>query len=267
MKMDDNKHGLTDPFRSADDVAEAFGQVVETVVNGVEDSGADVPGLSAATTGIDLLYDPARFQRSPQERQQRLVKQVAVLIANFIGLAWCGLLAFTIADTLRTFGLIVAVPRFLREVVPDWYGGHLWMAQLLLLAALAAVGAGFVFICIRLLVSVGLSSLLTPAFEMRVADDEFVSRRITPELLGLSEEAHKTAIDAVYTSIYLASAKANREDFAMLESLLSRSDEGNVVVFLKSKVRRYPAVMHREADKFCEKSRRLMAAIGVSPID
>jgi hypothetical protein len=261
IKMNDNKHGLTEPFRSADDVAEAFGQVVETVVTGVEDSGADVPGLSAATTGIDLLYDPDRFQRSPRQRQQRLVKQIAVLIANVVGLAWCGLLAFTIADTLRTIGLITAVPRFLREVVPHWYGGHLWTAQLLLLVALAAVGAGFVFICSRLLVSVGLSSHLTPAFEMRVADDEFVSRRIIPELLGLSEETHKSAIDAVYTSIYLASAKANREDLAMLESLLNRGDERNVVAFLKSKVRQYPAVMHREADKFCEKSRKLMAAL------
>jgi len=255
------------PFKSADDAGEALGQLIEEVNSGVESAGIDTPALSVAAAGFDLLFDPARFQRSPRERQERLVKQVAILIGKAAGVAWVGLLIFTIVETLHTFGIIGAMPDFLRKPIPHWYENYSWKVQLLILAGLIPAGAAAILAFWRLLRAVGLTSRLTSAFEMKVSDDELVSRYIMPGLQGIFPDGFPadtldSSTKTVYSSIYLASPGANREDFKVLESLLKADNEKSTVAFLKSKVRGYDGVMRREADAFCAKAKGIMGRIG-----
>lgn len=255
------------PFKSADDTGEALGQLIEEVNSGVESAGIDAPALSVAAAGFDLLFDPARFQRSPRERQERLVKQVAILIGKVGSFAWLGLLIFTIVETLHTFGIIGDMPDFVRKPIPHWYENHSWKVQFLILAGLIPAGAAVILAFWRLLLAVGLSSRLTSAFEMKVSDDELVSRYIVPGLQGIFPDGFPadtldSSTKTVYSSIYLASPQANREDFKVLESLLKGDNERSTVAFLKSKVRNYDGVMRREADAFCAKSKRIMGRIG-----
>jgi hypothetical protein len=255
------------PFKSADDASEALGQLVEEGTSAVESAGVDTPALSVAAAGFDLLFDPARFQRSPRERQERLVKQVAILIGKAAALAWVGLLIFTIVETLHKLGIIGAMPDLLRKPIPQWYENHSWKVQLLILVGLIPAGAAVILASWRLLVAIGLSSRLTPAFEMKVGDDELVSRYILPGLQGIFPDGFPadrlaSSTNIVYRSIYLASPGANREDFKVLESLLKAGNERSTVAFLKSKVRDYDGVMRREADDFCAEAKTMMDRIG-----
>jgi hypothetical protein len=255
------------PFKSADDAAEALGQLTEEVKSGVESAGIDTSALSVAAAGIDLLCDPARFQRSPRERQERLMKKVAILTGKAAVLAWAALLIFTIVEILHTLGIVGSVPELFRKPIPHWYENHSWKVQLLVLAGLIPAGAAVILALWRLLLAVGHSSRLTPAFEMKVSDDELVSRYVVPGLQSIFPDGFPAArLDSstkmIYSSIYLASPGANREDFKVLESLLKSDNERTVVAFLKSKVRNYDAVMRREADDFCAKAKGLMDLIG-----
>lgn len=255
------------PFKSADEATEALGQVIEEANRTVESAGIDTPALSVAAAGVDLLFDPARFQRSPRERQERLVKQLLILIVKAALLAWLGLLIFTIVETLHTLGTIESVPELLRKPIPRWYENYSWKVQLLILAGLIPAGAVVILAFSWLLRAVGLSSRLTSAFEMKVSDDELVSRYIVPGLqriypCGFPSATLDDSTKTVYSSIYFASPGANREDFKVLESLLKSKNERSAVAFLKSKVRNYDAVMRREADDFCTKAKGIMDRIG-----
>ena len=257
----------SNPFKSADDESEAVGQLIEEATSGVENAGIDTPALSVAAAGFDLLFDPARFQRSPRERQERLVKQVAILIGKAALLAWVGLLIFTIVETLHTLGIIGPMPELFRKPIPQWYENHSWKVQFLILVGLIPAGAAVILASWRLLRAVGLSPRLTSAFEMRVSDDELVSHYIVPGLQGIfpngfpADRLHSST-KIVYRSIYLASPGANREDSKVLESLLKAGNERSTVAFLKSKVRDYDGVMRREADAYCAEVKTMMDLIG-----
>jgi len=254
-------------FEHADETAEAAGDLLELVEDGTEAAGVEVPGLSAVGVGVDLLFDPARFRRSAEERQRRFFKNAAVLCGKALAAVWSGLLLFTIYEALHRHNLIAALPKLIREAVPDWYERQSIGGQMSLLVASAAGLILVAVIVVYLAARAGSSPRLTSAFELKVNDDELASTAMRPLLLpsvypsGVPKDILWRACKGVYKSVYLNSGKANSDDLKLLEEILNGGNEKAVVAFLKSKVRGYRSAMQREVKDYCTNAAEVMGQI------
>lgn len=257
---------VENPFKDADDLAEGLSELAGTVDEVIGDAGVNAPALSVAAAGFDLLFDPARFQRTPAQRQQRLARQVAVLSGQAAGLYWVNLLLFSIADALRAAGWIEAVPRYLSLLPPQWYEARPPGAQFFALAIMLLVGVVLYYGLVRALVAIGTEPSLRGAFEMKVDEDELASGHIRSGLAGvfpggLPDDSLRKMAGIVYVSIYHHSRRPNRDDLSMLESLLKQGNERAAVAFLKSKVSNYRSAMQLEARAFCDHTSTIMGQI------
>jgi hypothetical protein len=257
---------VENPFKDADDLAEGLSELAGTVDEAIGDAGVNAPALSVAAAGFDLLFDPARFQRTPEQRQLRLSRQVAVLSAQAAGLYWVNLLLFSIADALRAAGWIEAVPPYLSLLPPHWYEARSPGAQLVALVIMLPVGAVLYYGLVRVLVAIGNAPSLRGAFEMKIDDADLVSGHICSGLAavfpgGIPDDSLRKMAGVVYTSIYNHSRRPNRDDLSMRESLLKQGNERAAVAFLKSKVPNYRSVMQREARAFCDDTSTIMSQI------
>jgi hypothetical protein len=261
-----NEEAREKKFEGADQSAEAVGDLLEVVEDAVEDAGMNVPGLSVVGMGVDLFFDPARFQRSAYERQQRFFKHASMLFGKAVGVAWSGLLVFTIVDALVRYKFIASMPEIVSAAIPNWYERQSMGGQMLLLVALAVGGSVLVFAVIKLFVQAGSSQRLTSAFEAKVGDDELASTVLKPLLLpifptGVPPESLVASWKIVYGNVYLHSSKPNRDDYNILEEILKGGNEKAAVAFLKSKVRGYRAAMRYEAEGYCKDAVQIMAQI------
>lgn len=253
-------------FEHADQSAEAVGDLLELTEDVVDFAKIDVPGISTVSIGVGLLFDPARFLRSPRERQERFFKQAMMIFAQTAGYAWFGLLLFTIACALARYHVFASFPKLVTEAVPDWYEQQSIGGQMLLLIAL---GAGLIlvgFIVMQLFGRVILSRRLTPAFDLKVDDDELASTTVRPLLLsvfpaGVPKDTLWGFSKVIYRSVYINSGKPNSDDLKMLDEILKGGNEKAAVAFLKSKVRRYRAAMQLEAAQHCRDAGDIMRQI------
>jgi hypothetical protein len=253
-------------YEHADQSAEAVGDLWEVVEGGSEVAGVEVPGLSIVGIGVDLLLDPARFHRSARERQRRFFKHSAMLVGKILGTAWGSLLLFTIYDALEHRHIIGPLPAFIRETVPTWFEAQSLGGQMTSLVGLAIVGVLVALIVIRVFVWAGSSRRLTPAFELKVRDDELASNALKPLLpsifpSGVPQETLWQAAKTVYKSVYLNSGKPNSDDMKMLEEILAGGNEKAAAAFLKSKISHYRSAMQSEAETFCRDADDVMSAI------
>ena len=253
-------------FEEADQTNEAVGDLAEAVEGGIEDAGVEVPGLSALSLGIDLLYDPARFRRSPGERQERFFKHVAVLTGKALSLGWLGLAFFTGLNALEHFHVIRSLPKAFTELVPNWYERRTIGGQMSLLGILAVAGTILLVLTIFLLGRLAKSPRLARAFEMKVSDDDLASKVIRSILTStypsiVTERNMREFSKIVYRSVLLESSKANSDNIKMLGAILDDGNERAAVAFLKSKTRGYKGVMQEKAEEFCKNTAQIMGGI------
>jgi hypothetical protein len=253
-------------FEKAEQYNEAVGDLTELVEGGVEDAGVEVPGLSALSAGLDLLYDPAKFRRSPRERQERLFKHLSVLICKALGLAWFGLVTFTVLETLEHRHVIGSVPKIYKEAVPNWYERQTIGGQMSSLGILAVGGVILAFVIMWVLSRIARSPRVTKAFELKVGDEELATNVVRSLFnstypLDMTEENIWGSAKLVYQSVYLESRNANQEDYKMLKEILDNGNERAAVEFLKSKTRGYKYVMREKAEEYCKDAANIMGQI------
>jgi hypothetical protein len=254
-------------FEHSDETAEAVGDLWELVEDGAEAAQVDVPGLSVVGIGVDLFFDPARFLRSARERQKRFFKRAAVLCGKVMGVAWSGLLLFTIFDALERNHIVSSLPNIIREAVPNWFERQSIGGQMLLLVLLVAGLIIVGFIVVQLAARAGVSPRLTPAFEPKVRDDELASTVLKSLFLpsvfpgGVPQDTLWRSCATVYRSVYINSGKPNSDDLKILDEILKGGNEKAAVAFLKSKVRSYRSAMRDEAERFCSGAADVMQGI------
>jgi hypothetical protein len=242
-KMGDDKNNR---IKEADST-EAVSDLLSFIEDNVDSAGADTTPMSVIGAGVDLLFDPMKYQRSIAERQMRFFMHAGTLLGKVIGGVWSGFLIYTICDALEQQGIISIIPPIIKEVMPQWYVGRNIGGQVLLLCVLAiAVGAAIVVISFAWAWAARAKSL-TRLFVIQIPESELISTILKESLLpifpaGVPAEALKSSCDIVYQNIYLAGGRNYRQDFEALENILRSSDERAAVAFLKSKVKQYKKI-------------------------
>jgi hypothetical protein len=251
-------------FESSEVAAETVGEAVQTAEDVSTLLGSEGPWLSTIGAANDLLFDPARFKRTPLERQKRLSKQLMGLGTKLVCGLWLGLASYTVADFLERQHVMGPLPARIKGLVPTWYsaGGLDHQAISLGLTAVVALVAMFVlgFVAAWL----GSAGFLTPLFAVRVSDDELASNVLRNSLLplfpeGVPADTLKSSCDTVYRTICMEHGRQNRDDLRILDELLRSGTERDAAAFVRSKVKSYKDVMQAEAADFSDKAAALLS--------
>jgi hypothetical protein len=107
---------------------------------------------------------------------------------------------------------------------------------------------------------------VTKLFDVDIADEDYATHYLAPGLRDIfgkdpSAEVLKNSSDLIYRTVYLDGGGQSRDHLAILNEMLSLGDEKRVIVFLKSKVRRYRQVLEKSVASFLKNAHRTMSAI------
>lgn len=215
---------------------------------------------------MELLVDPARGIRTPEQRQARFFLKSREILVKALAALWSSALLFTIADTLARRHFIRGIPEIVRTGLPSWVFAKSLSGQWRLFAmlTLGVIAAFLVIGFVAMLLT--RSKRVSKLFDVDIADEDYATHYLAPGLRDIfgndpSAEVLKNSSDLIYRTVYLDGGGQSRDHLAILNEMLSLGDEKRVIVFLKSKVRRYREVLEKSVAAFLKNAHRTLSAI------
>jgi hypothetical protein len=261
--MEQNTHQALGEAEKLEELIGAGSSVIEIIE---EARGSESGAISVTTAAMELLFDPARAVRTPEQRQARFFLKAREMMVKALVLIWSSALLFTIMDTLARYRIINEVPAIFKSGLPSWLFAATLTAQwrlfgvltLGIIAALVLVGLAAA--------SLTRSKRATKLFEIDIADEDYATYYLIPalrELFGSDAppETLKSTSDLIYRTVYIDSGRESRDELAVLSEMLKLGDEKRVIVFLKSKIRGYRDALRRSVESFARDARHTMGGI------
>ena len=249
----------TEERAAALDHAESMNEAAGEAVGVADEAMGGVVGPFGVAVG--LIYDPARFLRTPGERQHLFFRRVAKITASTLGSAWVGMACYTLAVAVERWWSISFIPGIMTESIPTWFSPAGIRSQLLLLLLAALAIAVSCLLVVVACVCAGRWKKLESLFAFRVESDDLVStvldRRIreSPELTGVPTAQLR---DLIYVEIIVAGRHASPDDAKTLSLILKGGNERAVAAFVKSRVRKYRKVMAQQVEERLRKTTNML---------
>lgn len=249
-----------DPSAAADELAGTANDVAGLAFDGL---GKVLPGgkdLSISAHAFELLYDPGRPERLPEERLRWTGTKGSELLGKIMGVYWFSLLSFTLAALLTQGGCVAEVPGLLRRATPGWYEALVPARQMATLLALIPIGAAVIALWVIVFRLTAKLPVIGKLFEDRVDMSDLASttlRECLPGALGgeISQKELDRSLRLIYSQVYRNTFWPTERRMAMIERLIGAGREEAVVAYLRRRVRNYRKVMESCVAAHCNEVR------------